>query len=283
METKNQERKRTTLNTCNVAYRQWGITGKPIVLLHGIPMNSSLWERTGHKLSAQGYFVYAPEMLGLGYSEGPIDYDHSLNGQARLINLFINKVVKDECILVGHDLGGGAAQIIVTGLSNQAGIRKCVFTNCVAYDSWPIEGIKMLIGASYRKNYTQIFSPRFVSGFIKKGLSAGLLDASLITGELLDDLCKGLTGTRERVEHFVRFLSSLDNKYTQEASPKLKTFKKPALVIWADKDKFQPVSVGEKLRDILPDAAWKLIKGGQHFHPLESDALADAIAQWDAN
>ncbi|NOX35040.1 MAG: alpha/beta hydrolase [Deltaproteobacteria bacterium] len=280
MKTKNLERQWVTLDACNVAYRQWGTTGKPIVLLHGIPMNSSLWERTGSKLSTDGYLVYAPEMLGLGYTEGPIDYDHSLNGQARLVNLFINKVVKDECILVGHDLGGGVAQIIVTGFSSQVGIRKCVFTNCVGFDSWPVEKIKLLIGAAYKKNYAQIFSSEFIDSFIRKGLSAGLFNASLNTNELLGDLCGGLVGARERMEHFVLFLKSMDNKYTQEASHKLKTFGQPALVIWADGDKFQPVSVGKKLRDILPDATWKLIEGG-HFHPLESDALAEAIVQWD--
>ncbi|GBD87935.1 2-hydroxy-6-oxononadienedioate/2-hydroxy-6-oxononatrienedioate hydrolase [bacterium BMS3Abin03] len=84
------------------------------------------------------------------------------------------------------------------------------------------------------------------------------------------------------MEHFVLFLKSMDNKFTQEASPKLKTFEQPALVMWANGDKFQPVSIGKKLLDILPNATWKLIEG-RHFHPLESDALAEAIVQWDNN
>jgi pimeloyl-ACP methyl ester carboxylesterase len=51
-------------------------------------------------------------------------------------------------------------------------------------------------------------------------------------------------------------------------------------VTWANGDRFQPVSIGENLQDALPNATWKLIKGG-HFHPLESDALAEAIVQWN--
>jgi pimeloyl-ACP methyl ester carboxylesterase len=81
------ERKFVNINTFQIAYRQWGESGKPIVLLHGIPMNSSLWKRTGTTLARRGYQVYAPEMLGLGYSMGSIDNDHSLRGQAKLFSL----------------------------------------------------------------------------------------------------------------------------------------------------------------------------------------------------
>ena len=278
MEIKNFKRQWAKPGSCNIAYRQWGTEGKPIVLLHGIPMNSSLWNQAGPELSTRGYIVYAPEMLGLGYTDGPIEYDHSLSGQAQLIGQFINEVVRDEYILVGHDLGGGVAQIVATEHSTK--VSKCVFTNCVAFDSWPIDGIKQLIGASYSEGYAQLFTPEFVLNFLKKGLYAGLQDASLITNELLVDLCGGLVGTQDRMEHFVRFLKSMDNKCTQNASPKLKMFKQPSLVIWAKGDKFQPVSVGEKLRDTLPNATWELIEG-EHFHPLESIALVEAIYKWD--
>jgi len=104
------------LDACNVAYRQWETKGKPVILLHGIPMNSALWESVGLELSLRGYLVYAPELLGLGYTDGPIGYDHSLNGQAQLIAQFANNVVHDEYILVGHDLGGGIAQIMLRSL-----------------------------------------------------------------------------------------------------------------------------------------------------------------------
>ena len=70
MDTKISERQWATADDCRIAYRQWGREGKPIVLLHGIPMNSSLWNRVGPRLAAQGYRIYAPEMLGMGCTEG---------------------------------------------------------------------------------------------------------------------------------------------------------------------------------------------------------------------
>ncbi len=109
---------------------------------------------------------------------------------------------------------------------------------------------------------------------------AGVVATSMITNELLDDLKQGLAGTDERTEHFVIFLRAMDNECTQRASQKLCTFEQPALVFWAKNDQFQPVSVGEKLREVLSNVTWKTIEG-RHFHPLENTALAEAIFHWD--
>ncbi len=272
------ERKFVNIGPCTVAYRQWGENGKPVVLLHGIPMNSTLWERTGTFLAQRGYLVYAPEMLGLGYSEGPIEVDHSLRGQAELFGAFIDHLIKADYILVGHDLGGGVVQIIVTELATK--VDKCVFTNCVAFDSWPVEGINLLIKAAFRDDYAELFTLRFVLSFLKRGLPLGVVDRTAITGVLLADVAHGLVGTAERVEHLVRFLRAMDNKYTQEASPKLNAFAPPTLVLWAQDDRFQPVSVAERLRAVLPKAAWETVGGG-HFHPLEHTLLAEAICRWE--
>lgn len=275
----NMDRGFVKTDSFNIAYRQWGTSGKPIVLLHGIPMNSTLWHHTGTVLSEHGYLVYAPELLGLGYTEGPRDYDHSLRGQAQLVDLFVNSVIGDECILVGHDLGGGVAQIIITELTTK--VEKCVLTNCVAFDSWPIREIEVLIRGASKGNGGQDFTPEFVLNFLKRGLAASVIDPSVVTDGLVGDLQQGLVGTIERREHFVSFLRAMNNECTQEASPKLVLFRKSALLVWARDDQFQPVTVGERLRNVLPHATWKTIDG-KHFHPLETTALADAVRDWDA-
>lgn len=274
----NSERKYVSIGAFKIAFRKWGDKGKPIVLLHGIPMNSSLWNFVGFKLSSSGYCVYAPEMLGLGYTEGPIEYDHSLKGQEKIIELFIREVIRKECIIVGHDLGGGVAQIIVT--EKPALINKCVLTNCVAFDSWPVEGIKKLIQYSRSEESSSIFTNEFVSDFLKNGLILGVEDKTVINDELIKDIYNGIAGSKVKVEHFIRFLRDMDNKYTEEAATKLLSLNKPTLVVWAQSDIFQPMSVGEKLYKVIPNSKWSVIDGG-HFHPLESTALAKSIIDWD--
>lgn len=51
MTIKDSERHLLMTGKCKVAYRRWGKEGKPLVLLHGIPMNSSLWINTGNALA----------------------------------------------------------------------------------------------------------------------------------------------------------------------------------------------------------------------------------------
>ena len=272
------KRKFVKIDLFEIAYRQWGTNGKPIVFLHGIPTNSILWNSTGEFLAKQGYNVFAPELLGLGYTNGPIDHDHSFEGQSKIINSFIESVVKDDYILVGHDLGGGIAQILLTEYSTN--ISKCILTNCVAFDSWPIKEIKLLIKMASRDNYSQIISPAFILDFLSKGISSGLIDSKKLDDDILQDIHLGLTGTADRYEHFVRFLLSMDNKYTQAAALKLENFIKPVLTVWAKDDQYQPITVGEKLRDTFSNVTWKTIDG-RHFHPFESLAIAELIYDWD--
>jgi pimeloyl-ACP methyl ester carboxylesterase len=274
----NGERYYVTVESFKIAFRKWGDTGKPIMLLHGIPMNSSLWNLAGNELSSNGYCVYAPEMLGLGYTDGAVNCDHSLKQQAKIIELFIRKVVGEECIIVGHDLGGGVAQIIAT--EHQSIINKCVLTNCVAFDSWPVEGMKKLVACAKSEEAFNVFNGEFLNNFLKNGLSLGVKNKSVINNELIEDIYNGLGGSKDKIEHFIRFLGDMDNKYTQEAAKKLLSFNKPTLVVWAKDDIFQPISVGEKLCEAIPDSKWKVIEGG-HFHSLENTALAKTIIEWD--
>src|SRR5258705_5957153 len=52
------------------AYRQWGTSGTPIVLIGGFLQPSFVWERVA-PLLAQGHRVYALDLDPLGYTHRP--------------------------------------------------------------------------------------------------------------------------------------------------------------------------------------------------------------------
>ncbi len=109
--------------------------GYPVVLVHGIPTSPELWRKVMPRL--RGARALAWEMVGYGRSipEGR-GRNISVAKQADYLAAWLRQLGIGRAVLVGHDLGGGVAQIaaarypgLCTGL---------LLTNAIGYDSWPI-------------------------------------------------------------------------------------------------------------------------------------------------
>ncbi|MGA7779492.1 MAG: alpha/beta hydrolase [Paraburkholderia sp.] len=86
-------------------YNDWG-TGRPVVLIHGWPLNSDFWEPQSTYLAANGYRVIAYDRRGFGRSEQPwtgYDYDSLADDLAALIK----HLALRDVTLVGFSMGGG--------------------------------------------------------------------------------------------------------------------------------------------------------------------------------
>ncbi|HEY3405835.1 MAG TPA: alpha/beta hydrolase [Ohtaekwangia sp.] len=77
--------------------------GIPVILVHGFPMNHSVWDEFSVKLS-QNFKVYTPDLPGFGKSElhSSLTID-SVAGE--LINWLVEEGLS-KCVLIGHSLGG---------------------------------------------------------------------------------------------------------------------------------------------------------------------------------
>ena len=85
--------------------------GHPVVFIHGIPTSPRLWR---HVIpSVQSARSMAWEMVGYGASiEEGRDRDISVSKQADYLAAWMQEVELESAFLVGHDLGGGVAQIL---------------------------------------------------------------------------------------------------------------------------------------------------------------------------
>jgi pimeloyl-ACP methyl ester carboxylesterase len=90
-----------------LAYRSWGHTGSPLVLLGGAAEPSWVWHDVGPLLARRGHRVYAVDLPPFGYSErhGPYTMAHWL----QLLRGFERRLHIDRPVLVGHSLGAGVA------------------------------------------------------------------------------------------------------------------------------------------------------------------------------
>lgn len=116
-------------------------TGQPVVFLHGLPTSPGLWR---HVIPlVKGARCLAWEMVGYGASiaEGR-SRDISVARQADYLSEWMQAIGVEQALLVGHDLGGGVAQI--AAVRHPRRVRGLLLINAIAYDSWPILPVKIV-------------------------------------------------------------------------------------------------------------------------------------------
>ena len=110
-------------------FNDWG-TGMPVVLIHGWPLSSAMWEHQAMFLVSNGYRVIAYDRRGFGKSSQPYtghNYDRLADDLAELMTA----LDLQNAALVGFSMGGGE---VVRYLSRHAASRvsKAVLVSSVA-------------------------------------------------------------------------------------------------------------------------------------------------------
>jgi len=242
--------------------------GPPVVLVHGIPTSPQLWRHVMPMVQGR---CLALEMRG--YGAGIPDGEGrelGLAAQAQRLLRWLDAVEVEAPVLVGHDLGGGVAQIAAVHAPDRfAGL---VLTNAVCYDSWPIPSVKaMQRGAAVLRHLPEVaLYPTFVQ-LLHRGH---------------DDRRRALESIGVHWQHYVthgaarsliRQVRALDVQDTLAVVDRLPTLRLPARVVWGAADRFQKVEYGRRLAADL-GADLHPIRGGKHFTPEDHpETIAEAV------
>ncbi|MEW6473851.1 MAG: alpha/beta fold hydrolase [Actinomycetota bacterium] len=243
--------------------------GPPVVFVHGIPTGPALWRRVVPLVS--GARCLSWEMVGYGRSIGEgAGRDISVARQAAYLHGWLDAIGVEDAVLVGHDLGGGVAQIAAVERPDRcAGL---VLVNSIAYDSWPIPSVKAMrsAGAMVERLPAALFRPVF-AGFLRLGHDDGSVARESIAAHWAPYADAG------GAPAFVRQIQSLRTDDTLAVVDRLPTLRVPARVVWGAADQFQKVRFGERLsRDL--SAPLTRLNGARHFVPEDHpDAVAEAV------
>ncbi|HEY1590498.1 MAG TPA: alpha/beta hydrolase [Solirubrobacteraceae bacterium] len=113
----------------NVHYNDHG-SGKPIVLIHGYPLDGNSWERQERVLLANGYRCISYDRRGFGKSSQPtagFDYD---TFAADLKSLLDHLALDQEVVLAGFSMGTGEV-VRYLGTYGSVGITKAVLIGSI--------------------------------------------------------------------------------------------------------------------------------------------------------
>jgi len=105
-------------------------SGPPLILLHGLMGYSFSWRYAMPALAPYAT-VYAPDMLGAGFSDRPRHLDHSMRATARRVLSFVDNLGLTSFDLLGTSRGGSvamaaAAESIVDTRGGATRVRRLV-------------------------------------------------------------------------------------------------------------------------------------------------------------
>ena len=263
------------LSTGTLDYLDTGGDGPTVVLLHGLLMDSSLWDGPIADLAADHRCV-APT-LPLGAHRHPVAGDLSLPAIARLVEEFLDRLDLHDVTLVGNDTGGALVQLVLAGKAERVG--RAVLVSCEAFDNVPPGLTGNVLVLSGR------LSPRLFGAFMQQLRLRAVRRLPIAFGWLTkrgDAVTAGwikpvLTSSAIRRDT-VRMLRAIDGRAVAEASAALPSFHRPALVVWAAEDRVMPPEHGRRLADLLPDSRLVEVADSYTLVPLDQPAsLAVAI------
>ena len=251
------EVKAINIDSLHVRWEEEG-EGTPVVFIHGIPTGPRLWRHVMPRLS--GCRALAWEMVGYaGSIEEGRGRDISVARQAEYLIRWMDAIELERAVLVGHDLGGGVAQIAAVRHSDR--VAGLVLMNAICYDSWPIPSVKLLraLGPLLARGPDALVYLIMATLFFR-----GHDDLECMREALPVHWAPYASADASRA--LVRQIQALDVRDTLAIADQLSSLDVPARLVWGAADPFQKVRYGERLaRDL--EASMDRIRGGKHFVP----------------
>jgi pimeloyl-ACP methyl ester carboxylesterase len=270
------------LSAGTLEYEDTGGDGPPVVLLHGLMMDASLWAGPIADLSADHQCV-APT-LPLGAHRLPVhaDTDLSLPGIARLVAEFLDRLDLHDVTLVGNDTGGALIQLLIA--EGAARVGRVVLVSCDAFDNFPpgLTGKALVLIGKLPPGMFGLFMQQMRLRLVRRlPIAFGWLTKRGDTATAR--WMKQVMRKPEIRRNTVRMLRAVaaNSRTLAKAAEFLPGFRHPALVIWAREDRVMPPEHGRRLAELLPQARLIEVDDSYTLIPLDQPArLAQLIREF---
>lgn len=253
-----------------------GGDGQPIVFGHGLVMDHTEWTGVIEKLTPE--FRCVVPVLPLGGHRGPMpdDADLTMRGIALLIAETIEALELPPVVLVANDWGGPQ----ITAVERPDLIAGLVLTAEEAFDNYPpgLPGAFAALSCRLPGGLTIAGRSLRIPGFQRLPMTFGRMTIRPIPRNIIRGWTEGLItepGVRRDVKKYV---ATTPKDCLVQAAEQLRTFDKPALVIWPTDNRTMPRSHGARLADLLPQGRLIEVDDCSVLMPLDQPTrLADEI------
>jgi pimeloyl-ACP methyl ester carboxylesterase len=265
------------LSPGTIEYEDTGGGGPPIVLLHGLIMDGSLWRHVVDEL--RGDYRCLLPTLPLGGHRTPMraDADLSMAGIAAVVGEFMEALDLHEVTLAMNDWGGG--QLLIGG-SHDARIARLALCSCEAFDNVPPKGAARLLPhvARVPGGLDAALLPFRFDRLRRLPMTYGPLSKRPVPREVMDRWFGPIAAQpaiRRDLRKYV-LSAAQGRRELLAASDALRSFDRPALVAWAGEDRLMPPEHGRRLAQLLPRGELAEIEDSYTLIPEDQPAILAA-------
>jgi pimeloyl-ACP methyl ester carboxylesterase len=263
-----------------IEYSETG-SGSPVVLLHGLLMDHTLWDRVLPLLP--GGFRYLRPVLPLGAHRRAMNpgADLTLPGQVRLVAGFLDALSLEDVTLV-HSDWGGALFLTARGLDHR--VARQVILPCEAFGNFPpgLPG-KMVALAVRLPGGVQLAARQLRVGWLRRlPILYGQMARRPVPGELMRRWTEPvLTDPDIRRDLLAYCRGRFDKAALIADTEALRRFQGDVLVLWSPDNRVMPPAHGRQLAALMPRARYAEIPGAWVLSPLdEPGAVAHHMGEF---
>ena len=257
-------------------YSDTGGSGPPVVFLHGVLMNGTLWSNVVDRLRDR-YRCIVPELpFGAHAAPMPNDADLRLGSLARTVARLLAELDLRDVTLVCNDWGG--AQLVVSpGGSDR--IANLILVSCEAFDNYPpgLPGRLLCLTASFPGGTfftAQLLRPRWLRHL---PITFGALSKKRVPEAQFQSWIEPLRRDPKVRRDLDKYLRSVPTR-TQllEWSEQQRAFKGQVLVVWACEDKLMPPEHAESLTEHFANAELVWVEDSRTLIPIDQPEVLSA-------
>ena len=241
-----------TWKSHKINYRAEGVeTGAPILLVHGFGGNVNHFRYNIPALAAEGFRVYAVDLLGFGASDKPADADYSIELFVALLTDFISMInAPQQWVVAGNSIGGLCSLGVTKNLPDQ--VRGCVLFNASGgMSGFRYEDVSLFMRPVLWFVQKIVLGPqlggRFFADFKTRENVEAILKTQGVYGDTTnvdDELLEILLAPSDDEGAKEVFLKVFGGPPGPTPESLLLQIETPILALWGDADPWTPVEKG---------------------------------------
>lgn len=262
-------------------YGDSGGEGRPLVFVGGLPHDESLWDGVVAALAPR--FRCLTPVLPLGAHRKPMrrDADLSLSGLSRIVTDFLAALDLHDAVLCFNDWGG-AQTLVANGETERVG--GLVLISCETEDNYPpdLAGSVAALSGWLPGGFSVMRAVLRSPPLRRLPLTYGQMSKRGVPDELMRRWLEPLK-RREIRRDLGRYVRDVrrGRRQMRAATPRLRGFEPPVLVVWDSEGPMMPNEAGRKLAADFPNGRYVELPDCYTLIPLDQpEALAREIGQF---